>query len=551
MKQRYNTQLAFTWVLLATLFLAGCGGGEKQPDAEETARVLAAANELLYEGEVFLAIEKLEVLEMQMPNNPEVVEALAFAYAKQPDPDMAAIYFDQAYNLDPTNVDLALYAATAYTESENFKAAAQAYRKYLRDNPDDSVALKALARAETEQKHHKSALDAYLEAFRQSQQQPTPEEAATVGHLYHALGNSSQASRWYQAALKPGAPPNDRLTAHLGLFDLALRAEDWEGAYALMEQIEAEAPGEFTAGPYASAGDELRKWKQAQESLADTRIQVPTSESVTETVEQTTQTAGVPPGPLTSQSQNTEASDSAASNEPATGDSAQSIGNLADIGDPATAKGFNTVDLTAELQDGSVPEVDGGLSVDDVTVETVDDTDLETAEPPLEVSTETIVVDAVQASEEAMTATKRGDIAYEAEDYASAIRYYRQAMADDTRNADLAYNLSRAYYNHGKYSEAELFASEAMRLDPNEVRYTLNYLRAIQRTLGREALMRELIRAKERFPNSPDVTLALGRAYEIFEGNTRNARFLYEEFLALAPTHPRAEDIRTKLRSLP
>jgi len=558
MKRKSNPQPALFWLLLATLFLTACGGKKSASGEAAIQRALNAANELLYDGEVELALRRLEALEMDNPGNPAIVEALAFAYAKQPDPGMAAIYFDQAFSLDPENTDLALYAARAHQESNNFRAAANSYRAYLLANPGDPVALKALARAEAQLNRNQAALDAFLEAFRRSSQQPTPEEAALVGHLFHALDNPAQAERYYRTALTPDAEPADRLTAQLGLFDLALQKRDWPQAYERMQTIESEFPGELTQGPYASSRRELVRWKQAQDKLANASV---TGNASPVTADDASE------GGETDQSEETLA-------EPEV-TASSSLGNLTEDTDPAAAKGGPVrVDLTADLAQPATASDGETVTAEAIGVigeaETIPVASIEDA-PAMTITTDRTISEMTPPAPRRdaaapptpspaptspprptpQSAAQRGNIAYEAEDYVTAIRFYGQALAENPGDADLAYRLSRAYYNQGQYREAELFASEAVRMDRNDVRYTLNHLRAIQRTMSQEALMRELIRAKERFPESPDITLALGRAYEVLVGNTRNARFLYEEFLAMAPQHPRAEDIRAKLRTLP
>jgi len=703
MKQPYCQQLAHLWLLLATLFLTACGGKEGPPDEATIKQAVNAANELVYDGQAQLAIQRLEELQTKAPNSPLVVESLAFAYAKLPDPGMAALYFDQAYQLAPQNSELALYAAQAYLESGNPKGAAETYRQYLDKNPTDAEAWKALGRAEMELRRSQDALSAFLEAFRQTRETPTHEEAAIVGHLYHAVGNTAQATKWYLQALRPGGAANDRLTAQIGLFDLALGQQEWARAVELMDQIEAEFPGKLDSGPYASARAELLKWRNAQSALAATTIaqniseipaaeapagEIPASEVVSETVEETVEETVPEPSipamepeptaedflalaenlPSVSASSVTVVEDEVSVTEEAVDESEPevevatitettetvtidmaasepptdaSLGNLNDPDDPATAKirpSTAMVDLTEQVQSGSAvapePAADLGAlsatdiasgSVEEVTVtavETVEETTdnasetsitettvtemaaaddgavtetqvteiaitestdgettetietevaaiTETSDGETVESIETTVAEVAQTSDRATVETveegviaidlpdrnmppaERASLAYDAGDYETAIRFYRQALAIDGESAEVSYELSRAFYQNRQFREASIYAAEATRLDSENVRYALNYLRAIQRTVNRDALMRELVRAKEKFPTNPDVTLALGRAYEIIMGNTRNARFLYEEFIALAPEHPRADEIRNKLTRLP
>lgn len=640
-------------LLLATLFLAACGGKEGPPDEATIKQAVNAANELVYEGQAQLAINRLEELQQQAPTNPLVIEALAFAYAKLPDPGMAALYFDQAYQLAPDNASLALYAAQAHMDSGNPQGAADTYKKYLASNATDADAWKALARAHVDLNRKQDALNAFLESFRLSREQPTHEESALIGHLYHSVGNRAQAAKWYMQALRPGGAASDRLTAQLGLFDLALANQDWPRAIELMNQIEREFPGEIASGPYANARTELIRWQNAQNALSRTTIAqaiqpagtMPTGETpASEVVEEVAATT--PPSPSAEISEEdffaamedlpavsssavsvteeaavveeipdmttvdatpateeiatvtetiTATSDGSVAVLPPTG---PALGNLNDPNDPALAKMRPTgpmIDLTEQVQEGAgstsnaandagaldatdievaaveeittVSEMDtpaGEATITETTAVAIAEIDAggvtETVETVEETVTESVAstdpttpdggVIAIDLPDPNMTPAERAAMAYEAGDYDTAIRFYREALATQS-SAELSYELSRAYYENGQFRESAAFAAEATRLQPNDVRYRLNYLRSIQRTVNRDALMRELVRAKEQFPTNPDITLALGRAYEVIMGNTRNARFLYEEFIVLAPEHPRADEIRNKLTRLP
>lgn len=664
MKQQYCQQLVALWLLLATLFLTACGGEDGPPDEATIKQAVNAANELVYEDQADLAIAKLEELQNQAPDNALVLESLAFAHSKAADPGMAALYFDQAYQLAPENHALALYAAQAHMESGNPEGAAATYQKYLEQNANDAAAWKELGHAQVELNRKQAALNAFLESFRQSREQPTHEEAALIGHLYHSVGNEAQAAKWYLQALRPGGAASDRMTAQLGLFDLALADQDWPRAIELMNQIEQEFPGELDTGPYANARSELIKWQNAQSALSQTTIaqsidpnaEIPAGEMATEGIgeEVPASTVVQPPAPQTTTSEEDifaaldnlpavtdssvsvteeatvveEIPDMTTVEQPAVGPDSTNIadarqdaasetitttadgsvavvdeytstgpnlGNLNDPNDPATAKmrpSEEMVDLTEEVQGGgtttttgeaSVEPDDGALAATDIEVEeTVTETATLTEDGGMtiqettavaieevdengvtetieEEATETTVAEsetpdggiiAIDLPDPNMTPAERAALAYEAGDYGTAIRFYRQALATGS-NAEISYELSRAYYENRQYRESAAFAAEATRLEPNNVRYALNYLRSIQRTVNRDTLMRELVRAKERFPTNPDITLALGRAYEVIMGNTRNARFLYEEFIALAPEHPRADEIRAKLTRMP
>lgn len=58
------------------------------------------------------------------------------------------------------------------------------------------------------------------------------------------------------------------------------------------------------------------------------------------------------------------------------------------------------------------------------------------------------------------------DSAYNKEAYSQAIEYYKQALAETGRNADLYYNLGNAYYRQGNLAQAVLAYERALRLNP-------------------------------------------------------------------------------------
>jgi hypothetical protein len=144
---------------------------------------------------------------------------------------------------------------------------------------------------------------------------------------------------------------------------------------------------------------------------------------------------------------------------------------------------------------------------------------------------------------------ERGVIAYQEGNFPVAIRHFQMSLANEnSQNALTFYDLSRAYYAIGQWQQAELFASEAMRLQPKNIQYRAQYLRAIQKSQSRQRLMEELVAAYEQFPDSPDIALALARGYDKIEQNPRNARVMYETFLELAPPdHPKRAEIEQLL----
>lgn len=551
MKAHFGHLLSVVCLAVATLFITGCGPSEQEKEqARQQAMMegLDAASRLLFSGQIDAALVQLERLDQNYPNEPDVLEALAFAYAKKPDHALAGFYFDTVVQLDPSRTELALYAARSHTETGDSASAALAYETYLKDSPDDAGAWLAYARALVDSNKRKPALDAYMEATRRSGANPGALDSSKIGMLYVKLGNRAQARRWAQAALSMAAEENSKQQALLTLLELDLSEQKWSDAekrIAELDKVDAEA---LDNSPLASARPELKQWRANQQAaakaLADARLAENRKRFADAQARQTTQrtpdAASPDEAPATTETE--EATETTAVDE------------TTEVTEPTeAAESTITVDRTVETTSltDSLAAPDGGQKLPPAPQATPEDPQV--AIPPAQLAVETSAESASEP-ELATPATSsfavQGSTAYDAGDFAGAARLYQSALAENPDATDVYYELSRAYYNLGRWQQAELYAAEARRRDPQNLRYAVNYLRAVQKTQSRERLMAELIRAKQRFPNSPDVTLALARGYERIYNNRRNAVFLYEDFLKLAPGHPQADEARQRLNEL-
>ncbi|HSH09827.1 MAG TPA: tetratricopeptide repeat protein [Oceanipulchritudo sp.] len=138
----------------------------------------------------------------------------------------------------------------------------------------------------------------------------------------------------------------------------------------------------------------------------------------------------------------------------------------------------------------------------------------------------------------------------EAGNLEEAIRHYKQALIQNDNQAWVWAELSEAYLEAGNDRWAQATASEAMRRDPENPKFVLQFLLAAQRAMEPNKLLREMENAFRKFPNQPEIVLVLARANASY-GNTRNARMLYSRFLDLVPeSHPmrlQAEDELARL----
>lgn len=115
------------------------------------------------------------------------------------------------------------------------------------------------------------------------------------------------------------------------------------------------------------------------------------------------------------------------------------------------------------------------------------------------------------------------------EDWEDAIAKYKEVIAMAPSNANAHYQLAQIYSNQKKFSEAEVEATVATRLDATNKWY-LELLAELYLNQGKgkeaEGAFKTLV---ERFPNVPDYYLNLGFLYSKV-GQLENAIKIYDQF---------------------
>lgn len=114
----------------------------------------------------------------------------------------------------------------------------------------------------------------------------------------------------------------------------------------------------------------------------------------------------------------------------------------------------------------------------------------------------------------------------------SANHWHQQALAS-MKNKD--------------WINAEIAAQEALKLEPDNILYTFNYLKIIKAKDSDTILLEELKKAKTRFSQNADIMLALAQTQHKIDGHMENAKPLYEEFLIKAPNHTKSEQVKKLL----
>lgn len=564
-----NIKSAFFTTLVSTLILlAACSS----PEEKKAAQIEEALN-LAEQGSGAEALELLEELAAQYPNDIRILESMGQIYSSQGDATMAAFFLEQAHLQSPDDTEL-LYQAYQSLEAAG-QPAGHLLEKLAEQAPETMtpelwVRLGQIRKAENKVQ---PALDAYLKGVDPDKQKPSAETAAAIGQLYVKAGNLAQAETWLEMAADNDDP--SALTALFGLLEINLRQKDWPGAEAVISQLDNQFPGAVEASQWQQARQELIRWRKAQD---DMKAKLTAAEEAKKAAEAKAQAEAEAQAEAAGTEQAKDDSEDSASGEStATEGKAQVIADieaaeaLADA--PAIEMGTTetedaTVEDTSETEASKTIAFDPNIAIEPADPEITFEVDYDQAPLAGETSyrvdnsATTESVNPVEAfptfNVEEPTETIRPsnrprtieELLADAEtaeldrDFKSAIRKYWAAISIANNRAEIWNLLARAYLVDGQLNNADTAALEAVRLEPREVAYTLDYLRVAQRTKEPEAFLRELETAYARFPASPEITLSLARAHERISKQPETARNLYLRFIDIAPNHPLVPEAR-------
>jgi tetratricopeptide (TPR) repeat protein len=526
----FHTLLTVT--LLASLgFILGCGKKEiTEAEVLETARMQADA------GGYTPAIATLENYLTDHPGAFAVIDALAFTALEAGDQALAALYFQRAAEVDPSQPEYLLLAANAMADGGDNSGAAAAYREYLTVRPADSGAWVQLAELNANLGNRSAALDAYLQANRI---QPSGAVQVAIGQNYLAAGNLAQSQIWFATAAQ--AEDEARPAALLGLLEIALRANRYTDAQALIQTLDTEAPGYLDESHLAQSRADLAAWQRKQNEAAE-------AVAALNNRPQNTAQSGSSPSPDTSNQSSGTASTEVADADRATEESttaeasASTQATTPDSGGPVAA----TTDPTeASAEVTNEDEADKDLAVTDVEADTAEEAETATNETIAPSSGVTEVFRSPRRTYEEFVSLARAQVMDG--EFSEAIRNFQRALARQNSDPEIWLELSEAQFQAGENVRAPASASEAVRRAPNNPKYFLQYIRVSAPTNPLARTIRELEAAQNRFPESPAVALTLARAYED-QGSLNYARRMYEIFLTLASSnHPDRPEVEARL----
>lgn len=570
-----NFKSAFFITLLSTLILlAGCSSPEEKKAAQ-----IKEAHHLAEGGDSAQALELLETLSAQYPNDIEILNSIGQIYAAEGDTSMAAFFLEQAYLQAPDDTERLFQA---YQSLEAAKQPAGHLLETLSTQapeamtPDLWIRLGQIRHAENKLQ---PSLDAYLKGVDPEKAKPSSEVAASIGQLFVKVGNLPQAEAWLEMAADSDDP--NALTALFGLLEINLRQKDWAGAEAIIAQLDKQFPGAVEASQWQQARKDLVRWRATQDAmqakLAKAEAEKKAAESNVETVAQAG-TEGAQREAIDQGSVDKETNGEGKAQVIADLEAAEAMANapaieteipegeadgLAIEGDAVQA-GSQAINFDPSIViEPADPEITFEVSYDPAptagsTTDSVDNNPADesftavSAEPAgrtdaFQTMDMNTPAESIRPSERPRTIEERLADAEMAEldrNFTSAIQQYWAAINIANNRAEIWNLLSRAYLVDGQLNNAETAALEAVRLEPSGVAYTLDYLRVAQRTKEPVAFLAELETAYDRFPDSPEITLSLARAHERISEQTETARNLYLRFIDIAPNHPLVPEAR-------
>lgn len=516
---RYRTgKFLLRFLLIAALF-SGCGGPQKK-----ISNTLDRASEARQEGDVNQAVQLLSNLNEAFPGNADILEALGLAYEEEPDPFAAAIALQQAVEADPERTYLLKSVAENYAAVGDYNSAQAAYERYLEDFPQDGEATMALADLYREANQIETAVDAYLRGYDLLERPLRGEEAVVLGDLFFQLGNYPRAENFYQVALESG--DLSELPALFGLLKINVTNTNWTVAERVVERLDEEYPGALDASELYTVREDIANWKEARKRFEEEQEanRLASRENVQNRLSTELSRPGErPPRPE-------------ASEEPTPEEDQET--------QTETSPEPNTT--TTSNQDPSPeppPEEDsepspGKLAVLEETQENILEFFQEEELPPAPPQTGPF------ADIERARQFRREGV------YSEAVRLLWQVLGNNPSIAEAWHELSLAYFANNEAATAETASLEAMRLDPRNPEYMLHHLDVIRQSRGRSVIIRELRLAQQRFPNNPEILFELALGYEEVASDSRNAAYLYNQFLDRYPNHPLTSEVRTKLRRL-
>lgn len=513
------------------VFSTSCSNSE-----QKLARELEKASQYEQEGKLQDSITLLESLNDRNPGRAEILEPLAFAYSKSKQYDFAAFTFAEIAEMDRSNDMFYLQAAEHALLAGDEDSAIRYYKSFLLHNRQDSSSWEQLGKLQQGRNFYQDAAESFMEKHKLD---PSGDTALKIAQSFLALGNLTQADRWFQSARGFGA--EFEKDALIGLVETAYAKNQTTNLESYLEELKNKYPAALETENIRNLSAQLAEF-QAERNALNQMLQ----NSVTATEAEGTAEAAAAE-PETSKVTPAETETMVAANEAttATGEGealalpAEEETNVTTVAQVNTAKEDLPQDMLEEVERTLQPEQATATTTAEVAANAEQTATISPAQMLEESFVEDHIHEAVEVLPENAGMLERARFEFQSGNYQRASDLYWNYLSTDDSNPQVWRELSNAFLRQQQYRPARAAALEALRRDPQNLVYVFQHLRVLQRTESPERFLQELQNTRRRFPRSPDVSLALARTYGQVFNDLGNSRFYYQEFLRFSDLdHP-------------
>ena len=458
------------------------------------------------------AIELLEANSETYEQDITILELLAKSHLQANDPFTATVILLNAYELDSENADIldlyfkSLKAANMSPKDILLDVAELSPRSLNQDEWEQASILFA------NQGRFNDALDAYFNCLgtKKASSSTSPEAGLRVGDYYLALEKTKEAKAWLSIAASSDSI--EALPAQLKLLSIELQKKDWSALSKRIESIEKQFPGALAGSTFSELPQIVSQ--KLEEKKENTFLQSNKLKTI-----------------------------------PASEGKAGSIQNIEDLEAYANqvAKPFleergNDNSITTEFNPNiEIEPADPYLN------------DFETAElgEAFDPTTITTISQTKLALNEINALISEANQSVLNNDLVAAAELYRKVLDDNPNRHEIWDRIAQVYFANEEYNTAESSALQAIRLQPSNIVYTINYLNIAKKTKSEIRFLSELLSASKQFPNSPEIALTLARAYDRNSRYRFKAKEYYIKFITLAPNHPQRSEAEAAISRLP
>lgn len=529
--------------MILLLLTSACSNSEQR-----LAQDLERASQLEQEGKLQDAITLLQTLNDRHPGRTEILEPLAFAYSRTQQYDFAAFTFAEIAEISGNNNMFHLQAAEHALLAGDEESSIRHYKNFLQHNQQDAHAWEQLGKLQQSRNFYQDAADSFMRKYKL---EPTGSTALQIGQTFLALGNLTQAERWFQTARESGREYEKE--ALIGLVETSFASNQTAKLEAHLETLKNNYPDALNnenirvlseqLAQFQTERDALNKMLQGDNSEESGSTSTGTSETATEVA--STETGEITESVAAEETEVTISTENrveeTTSMEISEGTESPKIETAAEIVVTEQQVGGAKEDLPQDM----LAEVEATLQEEaadpatTATAETEPETPVSHAEMLEDSFEEPQILEALTVLPEEASLLEQARFEYRSGNHQRASELYWNHLANDNADPEVWRELSNAFLNQEQYRPARAAALEAIRRDPQNLVYIFQHLRVVQKTESPERFLQELQNTRRRFPRSPDVSLALARTYDKAFNDPSNSQFYYHEFLRLSDSeHP-------------